>query len=568
MKTTRIHSSSSQTCRQRPGFACEECRKRKVGCDRKQPQCGKCIDAGVKCVVDSNRPARGPKKGSLKTLQNGVGELLPKSNANAHSFSESGFSPYIAKALLTHPLFGDPDTPVTDETLSASTSPPPEGANSQFPSPCEQMMFWDNELRLQIPPSTLGLASLPLFPCQFPPSPPLPPECRLIDELMAADLDQLYFDRVHPNYAMWTLAMAHSSQFESSRDQLYGEKRRMLGGLDFSQNDMGVVHIEHVQAWLLIALYEFARTNYRRGWVSAGRAFRLVQLTRLHEVDSPDNMIEGEDPVLAEEKRRTFWVAYCLDRFIGIRRRWQLTLVEDVIFARFSSPELSFQAGHPTQTCFLSQAMGARSQSTLSPLAECSILVTICENALSHHEQSMIESTFGSMPSDAQFWLRHDWLSCMLSKSLESLDVNYPGMAGVTDPLLLFTSMMAHSVVIYLCQIMEASGMQSHYSPTVDEFQNRAMIAAREIARFARAHEHIGYFKAHIFLPVVVFLGASRLISHRTTHQYEIESCVEAELQSCKNTLQKLQSSNNLAWGHLYVLESQHFTSDYVQVCI
>lgn len=112
---------------------------------------------------------------------------------------------------------------------------------------------------------------------------------------------------------------------------MYNETRQMLEELDMIEDDMGAVRIEQVQAWLLIAYYEFARANYRRGWVSAGRAFRLVQLAKLHEIDSPGNRFEGEDAVLIEERRRTFWVAYCLDRFICMRNRWPLTLVEEVV---------------------------------------------------------------------------------------------------------------------------------------------------------------------------------------------------------------------------------------------
>jgi len=127
--------------------------------------------------------------------------------------------------------------------------------------------------------------------------------------------------------------MALSSQFENFRDTLYNETRQMLEVLDLCEDDMGVVHIEQVQAWLLITHYEFARANYRRAWVSAGRTFRLVQLAKLHEVDSPENILGNEDPILLEEKRRTFWVAYCLDRFICMESRWPLTLIEEVVRA-------------------------------------------------------------------------------------------------------------------------------------------------------------------------------------------------------------------------------------------
>ena len=132
-------------------------------------------------------------------------------------------------------------------------------------------------------------------------------------------------------YAMWTLAMALSSQFESSREPLYHETRQMLEALDMAEDDMQPVRIEQVQAWLLVAYYEFARSSFRRASISAGRAFRLVQLARLHEVDSPENSVEGEDPVLTEEKRRTFWVAYCLDRLICLRNRCPLTLAEEAV---------------------------------------------------------------------------------------------------------------------------------------------------------------------------------------------------------------------------------------------
>jgi hypothetical protein len=132
-------------------------------------------------------------------------------------------------------------------------------------------------------------------------------------------------------YAMWTLAMALSSQFEGSREPLYNETRQMLEALDLSDGDLHPVPIEQVQAWLLVAFYELARASYRRASISAGRAFRLVQLARLHEVDGPGNVAEDEDPIAREERRRTYWVAYCLDRLICMRSRCPLTLTEEVV---------------------------------------------------------------------------------------------------------------------------------------------------------------------------------------------------------------------------------------------
>ena len=59
--------------RQRAGAACEECRRRKLRCDGKQPQCEPCFEAGVLCVTPTNHPQRGPKRGHLKALQTRMG---------------------------------------------------------------------------------------------------------------------------------------------------------------------------------------------------------------------------------------------------------------------------------------------------------------------------------------------------------------------------------------------------------------------------------------------------------------------------------------------------------------
>ena len=69
--------------RQKPGAACEECRRRKLRCDRQQPQCGSCVDDEVECIFSPTNSSRGPKRGHLKLLQTRIGAvplcLLPGS---------------------------------------------------------------------------------------------------------------------------------------------------------------------------------------------------------------------------------------------------------------------------------------------------------------------------------------------------------------------------------------------------------------------------------------------------------------------------------------------------------
>ena len=97
-----------------------------------------------------------------------------------------------------------------------------------------------------------------------------------------------------------------------------------------------LVDTEEIQAWILIATYESMRTFHRSAWMSAGRAFRLVQLMRLHEIDNPTNApvhVPGLETELieTEEKRRVFWMAYFLDHLFSMRNNWPVTLNEHVV---------------------------------------------------------------------------------------------------------------------------------------------------------------------------------------------------------------------------------------------
>ncbi|KAL5002544.1 hypothetical protein BDV10DRAFT_104038 [Aspergillus recurvatus] len=59
--------------RQQPGFACEECRRRKARCDRVRPMCGFCTENELQCVFVDKRQQRGPIKGQITSMQSQLG---------------------------------------------------------------------------------------------------------------------------------------------------------------------------------------------------------------------------------------------------------------------------------------------------------------------------------------------------------------------------------------------------------------------------------------------------------------------------------------------------------------
>jgi hypothetical protein len=146
-----------------------------------------------------------------------------------------------------------------------------------------------------------------------------------------------------------------SAQFRSLSDTLYAETRTALARLDSNriERSQRSPSLEQIQALLLLAHYELLRMDEGTSMVTAGRCFRLIQLARLGEADALEEQgLSGqivaagtggtswnEAFAVSEEMKRTFWVAYCFDRFLSSRHEWPLTLQEDAVR---STPENAY----------------------------------------------------------------------------------------------------------------------------------------------------------------------------------------------------------------------------------
>lgn len=134
---------------------------------------------------------------------------------------------------------------------------------------------------------------------------------------------------------MWALAAASSAHLQHMRESLYTSARSAIEALDHDIESSSAACLQVAQAWLLLTHYEFRYMSYRRAWLTAGRAFRIIQLAKLHEIDRLNdvsiNMAHPEAWSEAEEKRRTYWLAYCLDRFLNMSDEWPLSLHEEAV---------------------------------------------------------------------------------------------------------------------------------------------------------------------------------------------------------------------------------------------
>jgi hypothetical protein len=138
--------------------------------------------------------------------------------------------------------------------------------------------------------------------------------------------------------AVQAAAAATTAQMLKSSESLYAEACAALERVEINgpicRTREAPVELEYIQALLLVVYYEALRMPQYKYILTAGRVFRLIQISRLHEVDMetvPIEDVSGEVFAREEERRRTFWMAYCFDRLFSIRHELPHTLHEEAV---------------------------------------------------------------------------------------------------------------------------------------------------------------------------------------------------------------------------------------------
>lgn len=130
-------------------------------------------------------------------------------------------------------------------------------------------------------------------------------------------------------YAMWSHACSVSPKFSASAEHFYQRARRYAETDEMRGHGESMVSLAHAQAWSLIGCYEFKLMYFPRAWMSIGRATRLAQMMGLHRqdrvgLDVKQTLPPPRDWTDREERRRTFWMAYCQDRYASVGTGWPM----------------------------------------------------------------------------------------------------------------------------------------------------------------------------------------------------------------------------------------------------
>ncbi|KAJ4363938.1 hypothetical protein N0V83_009391 [Neocucurbitaria cava] len=390
-----------------------------------------------------------------------------------------------------------------------------------------------------------------------------------ITPMMHNDLDQLFFDRAYAfapilqahryrswskqpdkskqkiclQRAMWTLASSLSSQFQVTERQLYAETRQLLQALE-AEEPWHQISLEQAQAWTLLALYELTCEDYHRGMLSAGRAFRLVQMMRLYEVDVPQTpptqemeqdqgqlglqMRAQDDWVENEMRRRTFWLAYTIDRFTSIVDGMHLFFDERMIRTRLPAPEANFASGCPIDMSFLADMISIINlewpENDLSPFTETVIGATICGRVLEHKQRPPA----GNRDTAYEFCRRHRSLGALLAQRIKLLRMQ--AALEYLDPILTFTALAAHIGVLMLYDIIESKPLGIGAQATQ---LSKALYAEHQ----QQSLDAVADTATHPLTPILLLLGARFSQTHPGLNDAynKLMPCIITTLQTSTN---------------------------------
>ncbi|KAF3939473.1 hypothetical protein ABW19_dt0205144 [Dactylella cylindrospora] len=257
-------------------------------------------------------------------------------------------------------------------------------------------------------------------------------------------------------YAIWTLAASVSDEYSSLQTVFYRRARKYAEEAEMKGHGEHIVSVAFAQTWCLLATYEYKLMYFPRAWLSTGRAIRICQMLGLNRLDGigldvKQCIAPPKDWTELEERRRTFWMAFCTDRYASIGTGWPMQIDERDILTNLPSSDEAFIAGRPTKSYTLKEALTPNGAPSLSSYAGVIIMAALVGRNLLHLHRPE-ENENDSDYEKGEFWRRHRHMDNILLNTVMSLPPQFKLPNGIMDPNIVFTNMNIHTCTICLHQ--------------------------------------------------------------------------------------------------------------------
>ncbi|KAI4924966.1 uncharacterized protein J4E92_007003 [Alternaria infectoria] len=481
-------------------IACVLCRKRKLRCDGTRPTCSTCKRLNHDCAYDEVRKKSGPKRGYVKLLEQRLRKLrILLLVDGTDSWDTEQVETLLKTQDTTDPSKEAPRQDASStyvantisQSLPNSTNVPNTAGNTQSritgASPFQNTGTSGNDAE----DTSWEMIGLGL-------EEPLPPQ-EIQDDLprfMAAlNLAPHMRPPVCLRYIMWTLAASITDKYEALQEHFYQRARKYAQMDEMRGHGESTITLAHCQTWVLMATYEFRQMYFPRAWMSSGRGSRLAQMMQLHRLDGvgldvKQCLAPPKDWTEREERRRTFWLTFCIDRYASIGTGWPMTYDEKDIMTNLPASEEAFDKSKPMDTGSLDQLLNPNGVQNLQPLGGIVLTAAMFGRNLLHLHRPLSDDNENDI--NGGFWNRHRSIERILLQTSLSLPDSIRLPSGIAEPNVVFTNMCIHTSAICLHQaaIFKADKFRLPASVS-NESKIRCVTAAAEIASIMRMISHM-----------------------------------------------------------------------------
>ncbi|KAL0473358.1 hypothetical protein QR685DRAFT_569427 [Neurospora intermedia] len=281
-------------------------------------------------------------------------------------------------------------------------------------------------------------------------------------------------------YAIWANAAKGHPMYDRYYDVFYHRTRQYLEADELKARSM----------------------LFTRAAMTAARCARLVHMLGLHRLDDPSEDAEDSDvPALPppkswvdlEERRRTFWGAYCANVHITMNTKWPIMIDVKDTTTRLPASEDAFNTGSYEASPTLQEAFGGSSYSSFASMA---VIGYLFNELLNHVHRSKVSDRPDDL-QDGPYWKRHREIDNNLDDAFMFLPDKFRLPTNITETVALQVNLSIHASVLCLhsaaCDAVKKHGLDKRLG---ERSRVRRLNAAREIVNIMRlARETMSPYK-------------------------------------------------------------------------
>ncbi|KAM0723098.1 hypothetical protein Q7P37_001298 [Cladosporium fusiforme] len=551
-------------------IACVLCRKRKLKCDGVKPSCGTCNRLQHDCSYDEVRRKSGPKRGYVKALEARLAqvETLLKGQDEPSGENEASKGADKSNGMATGAQQHNGSVPELGGNITAGSN----GSSAQAAFPQAALNLTSNgDVNMpqedDFPWEMIGLGL----------EEPLPPQ-DAIDELT-----QAFFDKIHPSgpmihrarfyaamhlapharppiclrYAMWANAAAVTEKYDGLQEHFYQRARKYIQQDEMRGHGEGMITIAHAQTWVLLATYEFKMMFFPRAWMSAGRACRMTQMMGLHRLDGTGLEVKQclpppRDWTEREERRRTFWMSFCVDRYSSIGTGWPMVIEERDILTNLPVDEKSFEMSKPQKGISLGDALEPTGAQKISSFGAVVLLASLFGRNLTHLHRPGPNDNDDDI--NGEFWKRHSQMDSILLHTALALPDSLRLPHGLNDPNIIFMNMNIHTSAICLHQAAIFKADKNRMPARISaESKVRCITAAAEIASIMRTISHLDLASMNPFISFCLYVAARVFVQYLKSRPKDNQ--IRTSLQFLLSAMHAIKRKNPLTESFLVQLD-------------